>query len=229
MCNKSFNTSTKNSSRTLAEQDLYCYPIRQKFGAGSHGTRPRLIPGEFANETTYVIARKLTKWHCHHNKSIAREEFIFLRQCKNKATGKCDRFYLTIKMHKKPWKTRPVVSTCGAYLHALSRWVDFHLQKLTSFVPTYLQDSHQLLEELKQLGTLPITARLFTADTVSMYTNIGSTHALQVLHNILQDNKNQLPMNFPGDSLMDALQIVMDNYVFKFGNEHFKQCMGTAM
>ncbi len=36
-------------------------------------------------------------------------------------------------------------------------------------------------------------------------------------------------MNFPGDSLMDALQIVMDNYVFEFGNEHFKQCMGTAM
>ncbi len=116
-------------------------------------------------------------------------------------------------MHKKPWKTQPVVSTCGTYLHALKWWVDFHLKQLTSLVPTYIQDSHQLLEELKQLGTLPVTAWLFTADAVSMYTNIDSTHALQVLCNILQENENQLPMNFPGDNLMDALQIVTDNNV----------------
>ncbi|KAL7460992.1 hypothetical protein ACHAXS_001428, partial [Conticribra weissflogii] len=122
-----------------------------------------------------------------------------------------------------------MVSKCGTYLHELSCWVDFYLQQLTSLVLTYLRDSHQLLEELQQLDTLPVTVQLFTADAVSTYTNIDSTHALQVLCNILQQNENQLPMNFPGNALMDALQIVTDNNVFEFGNEHFKQCMGTAM
>ncbi len=36
-------------------------------------------------------------------------------------------------------------------------------------------------------------------------------------------------MNFLRDALLDALQIVMDNNVFEFGNEHFKQLMGKAM
>lgn len=30
------------------------------------------------------------------------------------------------QMLKDPWKTRPVVSTCGIDLHALSKWVDYH-------------------------------------------------------------------------------------------------------
>ncbi|KAL7469413.1 hypothetical protein ACHAXS_009674 [Conticribra weissflogii] len=156
-------------------------------------------------------------------------ELIFLRRCKNTSTRKCSRFYLTIKMHKDPWKTRPVVSTCGTYLHALSRWVDHHLQKLTSLIPTYLRDSQHLLEDLKQLGRLPSNAQLFTADAVSMYTNIDSAHALQVIEDTLTLHREKLPEYFPTAALLDALRIVMESNVFEFESEHFKQLIGTAM
>lgn len=220
--------SDKNLGPVLMERDEYIKAALREH-LGNAETYQRLTPAEFANETTYVITRKLSKWHNKHNKSIAEGELIFLRRCKNKATRKCSRFYLTIKMHKQPWKMRPVVSTCGTYLHSLSRWADFHLQQLTSLVPTYLRDSHQLIDDLHQMDTLPVTAKLFTADAVSMYTNIDSTHALQVLQNLLDENKNLLPENFPTNALLDALQIIMDNNVFEFGSEHFKQRMGTAM
>jgi len=39
-------------------------------------------------------------------------------------------------------------------------------------VPTFLRDSNHAITRLKQLGELPANARLFTADAVSMYTNI---------------------------------------------------------
>lgn len=132
-------------------------------------------------------------------------------------------------MHKFPWKTQPVVSTCGTYLHALSRWVDHHLQKLTSLVPTYIQDSNQLLEDLKQLDILPTNAQLFTADAVSMYTYIDSAHALQVMEDSLTLHQDQLPEYFPTAALLDALHIVMEDNVFELKLEHFKQLIRTAM
>lgn len=109
-------------------------------------------------QTTKKIVRELSEWHSDHNKSIAKGELIFLRWWKNKATRKCSQIYLTIKMHNQLWKTQPVVSACSTYLYALSCWVDFHLQGLTSLVPICLRDSHHLIDDLHQLDTLPVTA-----------------------------------------------------------------------
>ena len=57
----------------------------------------------------------------------------------------------------------------------------YHLQKLKNTIPSYLKDSKELIGMMKELGQLPSNAKLFTADAVSMYTNIDTEHGIETI------------------------------------------------
>jgi hypothetical protein len=44
-------------------------------------------------------------------------------------------FYLLPKLHKTPWKTRPIISTCSSLLHGLGKWVNLQLQSVIDTLP----------------------------------------------------------------------------------------------
>ncbi|EJK44842.1 hypothetical protein THAOC_36589 [Thalassiosira oceanica] len=115
---------------------------------------------------------------------LTEADYIYL----NRAYGVEDRlarFRMTLKVHKIPNpKMRPIVCCAGTRMNHISKWLDFQLQRLKPFVPTYIKDSHDLLAKLRNIGGLPPNARLFTADAVSMYTNIDTEHAIRVIHGI---------------------------------------------
>ena len=135
------------------------------------------------------------------------------------------------KVHKTPWKLRPIVCSAGTFINNLSCWLDYHLQKLKHLLPSYIKDSGQLLLILKGLGILPPNAKVFTADANSMYTNIDTVHALEVITKWLNDLQDQglLPGGFPTAAVIEATKLVMCNNVFTFGDLHFLQLVGTAM
>lgn len=138
---------------------------------------------------------------------------------------------MSLKAHKTPWKMRPIVCCVGTFMNCLSCWLDYHLQKLKHLIPTYIKDSKELLSRLKQLGILPPNAKLFTADANSMYTNIDTEHAIEVITKWLknlQDN-NKLPPNFPLGAVLEAMELVMRNNVFEWGDLYLLQLCGTAM
>jgi len=64
-----------------------------------------------------------------------------------------------------------------------------------------------------------------------MYTNIDTEHAIAVISHWLDglSSKSQLPEGFPLQPLIQALEIVMRNNVFEFGDTRYLQLMGTAM
>ena len=55
---------------------------------------------------------------------------------------------MTAKVHKVPWRTRPILSCAGTFMNHWSRWLDVQLQKLRHYVPTYVRDTSQVLSEL---------------------------------------------------------------------------------
>ena len=67
-----------------------------------------------------------------------------------------------------------------------SKWLDYWLQKLKSKVPTYVKDSQQILDETQELD-LPPNNLLFVADANSMYNNINTEHAIEVIEWWLKD------------------------------------------
>ena len=138
-------------------------------------------------------------------------------------------FYVLPKVHKTPWKTRPVVSSVSTALEPLSQWIDDQLQQVLHLCPAYLKDSWHLLRKLKDIKQLPHDARLFTADAVSMYSNIPTKHGLEVMKKWFDLHRNHLPKDYPVKRILEGLTIVMNFNVFTYGNRYFQQLNGTAM
>jgi hypothetical protein len=102
------------------------------------------------------------------------------------------------------------------------------LQKVCCNLPSYINSSFSLKKALEELPPLPFKARLFTADAISMYTNIETNHAMQVITTYFEEHEAP-GSDFPTEALLAALDIIMKNNVFKFEDTYWLQLTGTAM
>ena len=161
-------------------------------------------------------------------KGICKKELRYLNATFQPEDAKIPVFYITLKVHKTPWLTRPIVSCSGSLLYHLGIWVDSHLQKLATTQKTYIKNSRELVNVILQLSPLPPGARLFTADATSMYTNIHTGHAIIEIAQYLHQRESRFQY-IPADALIEALSIVMRNNVFQFGDTFWHQKTGTAM
>ena len=160
--------------------------------------------------------------------SLSNQDIRYFSRALHETNYRIPTFYGLIKIHKQPWKIRPVVSCCGSLLARLSTWVDFHLQKLKKFIPSYIKDSEDLQRQLTSLR-IPPNTRIFTCDAISMYTNIDVDHSILIIKTWLQTFQHELPPNFPSSFLVTAITVIMKNNVFSFGDTHWLQRTGTAM
>ncbi|MCP4745959.1 MAG: hypothetical protein GY874_07435 [Desulfobacteraceae bacterium] len=142
------------------------------------------------------------------------------------------RFYLTAKIHKTPLKTRPIVSTCGGLLEGIAKYTDRVLQHIIKHLPYVATSSKEVVRDLCA-KKWPSQTRLFTWDAVSMYTNIHLDHAWPVIKNFLNHDvlgKNiVLQEKISVDALGAALEIIMKNSLFQFGDSFWLQLSGTSM
>ena len=142
-------------------------------------------------------------------------------------------FYATAKVHKKPMKTRPIVSVNGSLLEHLGKYLDVQLQKIIKILPWIIRSTTFFLQDIRQ-HNFPPTVRLFTADAISMYTNIDTNHALQVISSFLRSDhfiqlKCQHNLQIKTETVIDGLAILMKNNLFTFNGEVYHQLTGTAM
>jgi hypothetical protein len=179
-----------------------------------------------------TIRRSLLQWIKKWKSALNSHELKFIRAAlKNPKTDPISTFYLLMKVHKTPLKTRPIVSCSGTLLYSLGIWVDDKLQKFAKRQQSYFKSSFDLKQELTTLE-LPANSTIFTADAVSMYTNINTETALQAITNYLHNNEGlvaELLLNVPAKALTEALRLIMTHNVFRFGNTHWLQISGTAM
>ena len=145
-------------------------------------------------------------------------------------------FYGNPKVHKKKkpgslhFPLRPVVAQCGSFLAYISQYLDFKLQPFTKFLPSFIKDSTEFVDILRQHAhTFKKGDKIFTADAISMYTNIDPAEGLPTIRKYLEKFKKEINPYFPIDFIMDLLTIVMKNCVFQFGNTYWVQNIGTAM
>jgi hypothetical protein len=167
-----------------------------------------------------------------HKDALEEPVVTFMLRGYKKFGDKISKFRATIKIHKNPPKTRPVVSKCGTYLECISKWLDWKLQPLMKYLPSVIRDGQTLCDELIHTK-FPSNAKLFTADAVSMYTNIDLDHAMEVmslwLHSLPAEERMWDFRDEIIDAILDGFNLVMRNNIFEFGDIYSQQLIGTAM
>ena len=154
----------------------------------------------------------------------------------NRAFEQPDRipnFYGNPKVHKKRTRggrirLRPVTSQSGSFIYYVSTFIDRFFQKLVELVPSYVRNSKEVLEKLRNLQ-LPDGCKLFTSDATSMYTNIDPEAGLHTLELYIEEFGDELKEYFPKELILRLLKLIMTTSIFKFGNTYWRQLVGTAM
>ena len=173
------------------------------------------------------VRKKINKFLYKHRKILNATEKKFIRKRTKEVDDPFPVLYLLMKVHKSPLKTRPVVSCSGSLLHALGIWLDTALQPIATSLPSFIGSSYDLKEAIDAMPPLPPNAKLFTADAVSMYTNIDTYQAVGSIRSFLNSSEEYRHMPLP--AINDAIDLIMNNNVFKFGDCYFHQISGTAM
>ena len=174
-----------------------------------------------------TVRKQINKFLQTYKKRLSQTEIKFIRKQTKDCTDPFPKLYLLMKVHKTPLKTRPVVSCSGSLLHPLGVWLDTMLQPIATSLPSFIASSYDLKEALQEMPGLPSNAQLFTADAISMYTNIDTTSALEALSSFLRSSEEY--KHLPIDIILTGLELLMTNNVFQFGDCFFHQKTGTAM
>jgi hypothetical protein len=221
--------SDKNMGPVILERDTY---IARALADHLHHTECylRLSDEEAsmkANETKQKIHRFLDIYF--NGLRWRHPDGIFIRRSLELMTDPFAYFYLLIKIHKSPWKTRPIVSVSGSLLHGLGRWVDVQLQKINRTIHYNIKSSYVLKRYLcHTTRKFPPGAKFFSMDAVSMYTNIDTDHAMRVIGTYLRSR--EFPeLDCSIHAILEGLRLVMSHNIFKFGDTTWLQLSGTAM
>ena len=94
-------------------------------------------------------------------------------------------------------------------------------------LPSYIKDSGDFLEKIRNIGNLPPTSYMVTMDVSSLYTNIDNDEGIDAMV-----NNTSLKSRY-SDSLLSFIKTLMhliltlNNFIFNGTNYH--QVKGTAM
>ena len=117
----------------------------------SDTTTYRRLKAAKAEVQEYNLHQKLFQWLKKHHKSLSNQERKFIRNSESQCKDAFPYFYLLMKVHKNPLRTRPIVSCSGSLLHALGVWIDIKFQIVAAKQKTYFKSSFDLKQELLQL------------------------------------------------------------------------------
>ena len=118
--------------------------------------------------TRYKINILLTKYKDENTPA----EWVYIHEGLYQFVDRIARFRMSAKVHKFPWKTRPIVCCVGTSMNCVSKWLDYWLQQLKPLISTYIKDSAQLLARIELLGKLVPNSWLYSWRKGSNFTHL---------------------------------------------------------
>ena len=134
--------------------------------------------------------------------------------------------YFLKKLHKNPISVRPIVSSVQSPTSNLSHFMDLLLKPIVKNIPQILTNSTELLRELQAI-TIPDNTILASRDVSSLYTNIPTDEAIDIVLKYLEET--QSPQQPPNQLLRELLNFILKCNCFAFCNLFYLQIQGVAM
>ena len=100
-------------------------------------------------------------------------------------------------------------------------------------VPLYVKSAEILIDDWLTHSfpnKLPPGSILFIyMHFISMYSNIDTDHGITVARNFFKKFADRLPEDCSTEFVLDALELIMRNNIFQFGDTNWLQLIGCAM
>ena len=220
----------KNLGPVVMERDKYI-----EFAFNDHlkdKSTYRQLTDEEANKHIDQISRDIDFFVNNFKLSKSDRTFIIRTREQMNDKNKTAFLYLTVKMHKTPIKTRPIISYCGSICEGIAKWTDSEIKKIVKHLPYVTKSSTDTVKDLNKIK-IADGDKIFTMDAKSMYTNIHVDHALPIIMNFLtSDPLGKRIVHEEGintTALAFAIETTMKNNIFMFGDTYWLQIAGTAM
>lgn len=208
----------KNLGIAVVTLDWYSSQIRQHLSEGPYQRRE--VPFESIRETV---------GHAIHCTLVYDNDWTDFMD-ETKAHCSVPEFYGIPKIHKNPWKIRPIVPCHSWYTTNTGKIIDHLLQPLLPrLFPWVLTSSKTLCAKVEELKSTYINHPfLAIGDVKSMYTNIPQLGITAVLREIKDEFPDLLPLSH-WDDLYSLVRFVNHNCYFSVFGETYWQSDGLAM
>ncbi len=135
---------------------------------------------------------------------------------------KTPQLYLLPKIHKptRPPPGRPIVSANHFPTERISVLVDHILHPFVKDLPSFIEDTTDLIKKLQNLPPIPEGDLLVTLDLVSLYTNINMMEALKVAKNTLTAHRDDTDVALKNNDIVRMLSLVLRLNNFDFNGQH---------
>ena len=119
-----------------------------------------------------------------------------------------------------------MISNCGITTDKVSKILDHHLKPVMQKGESYIKDTGDSLNKIKNMNTVPENPVLVTADLVGLYPSIPHQAGLEALKEALDKWK---AIKVPTGKLVKMAEFLLKNSYFQFSDKVYQRISGTAI
>ena len=150
-------------------------------------------------------------------------KILFTNNLNETKLGKLE---LMPKVHKNKFSVRPVISNVKHITAKISMLIDRLLQPYVKNSTSYIKDSQNLIQNCENLK-IDKTYKLYSCDFESLYTNINSSHAIDLISEYYEKYIKINEITTLG--FKQLLEMVFFNNIFEFNEKYYVQINGLSM
>jgi len=98
---------------------------------------------------------------------------------------------------------QPVNSQCGSLSAAVSKYIDFYLQKLIKLVPSNVYRSQQFVNACQDIDLLLFDTKITSSDAKNMYGNIDPIEGIKTIEKYIELFAHEFKSHFPRKSSLN--------------------------
>ena len=223
--------SDKGAGITICDFETYDHEVKEHLCQRNEMNNPyyEKVTDKYMKEAKHEIMEALHEGY--DNGFMSRTEYEEMKPT-DKGPG---RFYIIPKVHKpvKPNHIlppcRPIVAGCGSITENVSKFIDYHSKDLVKNIPSYIQDTPDLLRKLEAVNAsvkIPENSFPISIDVIGLYTNIPHEEGEAAFKKALSKRSNP---EIPAEFLIQLLHLVLKYNILEYDEELYRQTHGTAM